>query len=254
MTTERLGSRNAVAPAVPQIRAGDGAAPAACPAGHPGPHIAEPPLGRDRYGTVTCRVCGSLVAWVEAPLRTFTPAPEPARSSSARPPTPPSTPDWRRTGCTVACNRVQGHDPNVHESYGRRQATAELRAPQPRPIGVVRTGPLAIDVDVHEVRVDGVAVPLTATQRAIVELLATRLGSAVSYVEICDAVWGPEQTQVWLTSYAVAYGPWHAMRVQISRLRRRLGEAARLVETLKGTSRVRLLAEPPTDSGGPHGT
>lgn len=56
--------------------------------------------------------------------------------------------------------------------------------------GIIENGGLSIDLNAHEVYVDGEAVKLTATEYGIVEYLMKNLGHILSASQIYEAVWG----------------------------------------------------------------
>ncbi|MBQ4104694.1 MAG: response regulator transcription factor [Clostridia bacterium] len=56
--------------------------------------------------------------------------------------------------------------------------------------GVITSGGLSIDINAHEVTVDGEIVKLTATEYGIVEHLMRNLGRILSTDQIYEAVWG----------------------------------------------------------------
>ena len=87
----------------------------------------------------------------------------------------------------------------------------------------LRVGRLTIDPGRHEVRVDETPVSLTATQFAILRLLASRPGWVFTRSQIINAVKGD--------AYPVTE---RSVDVQIVGLRKRLGPAGQLVETVRG--------------------
>jgi DNA-binding response OmpR family regulator len=56
--------------------------------------------------------------------------------------------------------------------------------------GVITSGGLSIDINAHEVTVDGEIIKLTATEYGIVEHLMKNLGRILSTDQIYEAVWG----------------------------------------------------------------
>ena len=56
--------------------------------------------------------------------------------------------------------------------------------------GVIENGGLCIDMNAHEVTLDGESVKLTATEYGIVEYLMQNLGHILSASQIYEAVWG----------------------------------------------------------------
>lgn len=144
----------------------------------------------------------------------------------------------RTPGCGERCSARYGHDPIAHERHGMAVVYAQLRG---RPSTIVRTGPLEVHVGPRLVYVDGAAVALTPLELEIMLHLARCLGSACSKREIVSMCWDAVTADVWGTGGAHA---WHGLRAQINRLRRRLGTAAPLIETVLKFG-YRLNAVPP---------
>jgi len=126
--------------------------------------------------------------------------------------------EWRLDGCGPDC-MPRRHDPLCHENHGRLLERKALQR------WVVVSGPLAVDIDAHRVTVDGDEKRLTRTEREILLALARQAGRMVTVQDIVSEVWGPEyQTDAW-----------HLVRVNMSRLRARLGSAAHLIVTVLNT-------------------
>lgn len=92
--------------------------------------------------------------------------------------------------------------------------------------GPRRVGPLELDPATRRVAVDGEPVELTPREYALLLALVERQGRVVPREELLAAVWGPE----WV-------GTTKALDVQISGLRRKLGETVespRLLHTVRG--------------------
>jgi DNA-binding response OmpR family regulator len=102
--------------------------------------------------------------------------------------------------------------------------------------GVVRTGPLVIDCDNLEVSLGGAVVPLTPVEGRIMATLAQQPGRLYGSSRLVAAIWGE--------TYALEDAT-HMLRVNLARLRPKLGPARRLVETRRGLGLV-LRVEPPT--------
>lgn len=83
-------------------------------------------------------------------------------------------------------------------------------------------------------RVNGHRISLTPTETRIVTLLAARIGVVVSPEEMIRRVWGseylPERRNGWLNKSGVA----HLLRVNMCRLRQKLGPARHLIKTHAG--------------------
>jgi two-component system phosphate regulon response regulator PhoB len=111
---------------------------------------------------------------------------------------------------------------------------------------VVSTGPLTIDAIAHRVLVGERRVELTSREWDVLLCLARRFGERCSYDEIATSVWGG--------SHFIADGPYanahperHLVRVNVSRIRAKLGAAGRLIRTAHGG--FCLDAEPPSVGG-----
>lgn len=117
--------------------------------------------------------------------------------------------------CRVACL-----DAGADDFLAKPFAVAELRARVralgrrgPLPRSLVRTvGNVTLDVTARRATRAGAALPLTAREWALVELLVSRGGAVVSREEILDGVWGEA------TEHASA-----SLNVIVARVRRKLG-------------------------------
>lgn len=101
----------------------------------------------------------------------------------------------------------------------RQRAPAE----RPRPQSI---GPLRIEPANRSVKLDGEPIHLTPREYALLLALAENAGTVVSREELFTRVWGPG----WI-------GTTKALDVQISGLRRKLGESSgrpRLIHTVRG--------------------
>jgi two-component system phosphate regulon response regulator PhoB len=88
---------------------------------------------------------------------------------------------------------------------------------------VLLRGSLVIDAGRHDVSVDGERVGLTPTEFGVLHLLAGKPGWVFTRQQIVDAVRGED--------YAVTE---RSVDVQIVGLRKKLGDAARFIETVRG--------------------
>ena len=100
----------------------------------------------------------------------------------------------------------------------RRQRPAQLDKEAP-----VRAGAIEIHPGRHEVKVDGEPVEMTVTELRILQVLASRPGWVLTRDQIVDAVRGAD--------YAVTD---RAVDFQIVGIRRKLGEHADCIETVRG--------------------
>lgn len=162
---------------------------------------------------------------------------------------------WRTPGCGERCTlrlvRLPGrsyseglvcHDPLDHEAYGQG---AIGRAYRVLDGATIRTGRLLLDGATGRALVDGRAVGLGPIETRFLFYLAQNLGRLCFQAELLHAVWGPE----YATETPARWDPKtmlesHLLRVNVSRVRRKLGEAADLLETVTGRGYL-LRAEPP---------
>jgi len=98
-----------------------------------------------------------------------------------------------------------------------------LRKEQPQDNALVQAHDVVINPARHEVLVSGSSVELTASEFRIVHFLARRPGWVFSREQIIDAVKGQD--------YPVTE---RSVDVQIVGLRKKLGDAGRLIETVRG--------------------
>jgi DNA-binding response OmpR family regulator len=99
--------------------------------------------------------------------------------------------------------------------------------------GVVQAGPISIDHKQRRVLVQGVRVELTTRELALLSLLASNAGRVVSRSQILEQVWE-------LRSDTGS----NVIDVHVRNLRAKLGDAARLVETVRGQGYRFALLEP----------
>lgn len=91
------------------------------------------------------------------------------------------------------------------------------------PVARLRFAELDIDVPRHHVAVEGKSITLTATEFKLLELLARRRGRVQTRERLLQDVWGYENP---IDSRTVD--------THMRRLREKLGEAARFLETIRG--------------------
>jgi DNA-binding response OmpR family regulator len=113
-----------------------------------------------------------------------------------------------------------------------KKLLARVKAAE-EPLTQIRFGELVIDVPRHEVTIAGEPVVLTATEFKLLELLARRRGRVQTRERLLQDVWGYENP---IDSRTVD--------THMRRLREKIGEAARFLETIRGVG-YRFTAEPP---------
>ena len=121
-----------------------------------------------------------------------------------------------------------GADDYVVKPFSPREIALRIRnilrrRTEPETAGPVRAGPLVIDVEGHHVSVSGCTVSLTATEFKLLAVLFQRRGRVQTREELLDVVWGYDY---------MGYG--RTVDAHIKRLREKLGEAAGMVETVRG--------------------
>jgi len=121
-----------------------------------------------------------------------------------------------------------GADDYVVKPFSPREIALRIRnilrrRSAPEAPGPVRAGPLVIDVEGHHVSVSGSTVSLTATEFKLLAILFQRRGRVQTREELLDVVWGYDY---------MGYG--RTVDAHIKRLREKLGEAAGMVETVRG--------------------
>lgn len=93
---------------------------------------------------------------------------------------------------------------------------------------VFQVGTLVVNPTRGAATVSGREVKLTPTERRILTLLAANAGDLVTYADLYEAGCGERVSERYKAEQK------HALRVHISRLRAKLGDAARLIETVTG--------------------
>lgn len=108
------------------------------------------------------------------------------------------------------------------------RAKAVLRRQQRGPAepdesGILRAGPLTIDVNKHEISVDGRSVKLTLTEFKLLRALVEAQGRVLNRDRLMDKAMGED---VFVTDRAID--------VHVTAIRKKLGEASWLVHTVRG--------------------
>jgi DNA-binding response OmpR family regulator len=140
------------------------------------------------------------------------------------------TPILMLTARDAVADRVRGLDagaddylvkPFAFEELLARLRALQRRGPRPLRAAVLREGPLEVDIEAHQARLEGRVLELTATEYRLLELLARRAGTIVSREQIAEEVWGND------------YDPFsNVADVYVSYLRRKLGRP--LIHTVRG--------------------
>jgi hypothetical protein len=142
--------------------------------------------------------------------------------------------EFRGPGCDDRCTVLRAlipgvfgrselmlHDASAHEEYGRQQVVE-------RPPSIVVTGPLLVDLDRLDVFVGERLVRFTSTELKLLRSIALRAGGTVEVDTLLREVWGPE----WVGPRPMDSA--HVIRVNLSRIRDKLGEAGALITTIVG--------------------
>ncbi len=115
----------------------------------------------------------------------------------------------------------------------RRAKAKATPVGEPDAAGILRAGPLAMDLEKHDITVDGRAVKLTLTEFKLLRALVEAGGRVLSRDRLMDKGMG---TDVFVTDRAID--------VHVTAIRKKLGDASWLVHTVRGVG-YRLQDEPP---------
>jgi DNA-binding response OmpR family regulator len=158
----------------------------------------------------------------------------------------------RLPGCSHSCQRrryfnedtgglywATDHDPATHEQYGAAWALhrdSHL---------VFRTGPFEFDGRRNRGAVHGQPVSFTPRESEILIFLGRNLGQVVPYRDIMAEVFQDPNCRFHARGkYEGQSAGWHLINVNITRIRKKLGPAARLLVTRKPIG-LELIAEEP---------
>lgn len=159
--------------------------------------------------------------------------------------------DWRLPGCSDFCRKQRVvligsfgvtdlvlHSPDSHEQYGLAVGLANGAERLPE----ITTGPLRIDQADQRLYVNGETANLSPTEWRIFSVLARQIGRLVETQAIVHAVWGSS----WIVEGRLPeHQNAHLVRVNMARIRAKLGPARSIISTRRGMGYT-LLAVPYT--------
>ena len=157
-----------------------------------------------------------------------------------------ATPVLFLTARDAIADRVRGLDHGADDYLVKPFALAELlarvralvRRTNGRDSPKINLGEVVIDTNSRQVLRDGLALPLTAREYAIFELLASRRGELVTKSTIYDHIFDENDDSLS-----------NLVEVHVSHLRKKVGK--NLIQTRRGQGyRVPLEGEPATDTEG----
>ena len=124
-----------------------------------------------------------------------------------------------------------GADDHIRKPFGTNELLARVRAILRRSgnealpdSGILSAGEVTVDVSEHTVQCRGVEVSLTRTEFNLLVYLLSNQNRVLTHDQILEKVWGPDYV-----------GSHHVLRVCISRMRQKFGDANALaIEALSG--------------------
>ena len=124
-----------------------------------------------------------------------------------------------------------GADDYIRKPFGTNELLARVRAILRRSgnevlpdSGILSAGEVTVDVSEHTVQCRGVEVSLTRTEFNLLVYLLSNQNRVLTHDQILEKVWGPDYV-----------GSHHVLRVCISRMRQKFGDANALaIEALSG--------------------
>jgi DNA-binding response OmpR family regulator len=135
------------------------------------------------------------------------------------------------TGRGEVQDRVSGLEAGADDYLAKPFGLADLRArinalARRGPVvrnHSVKIGPLVVDFEARLVRCNGIALPLTVREVAIVEMLAGRHRRVTSRERLIESIWGEDPKSVRA-----------GLDVLVARIRRKLGASAGLLRSIRG--------------------